>query len=162
MSRLKSINPVKIVYLLREKAEVFAILNCALRRLEKDYHGKRILILTDSRSALETLSSNQASTAVGTEASGMQGNENAGQLAKMKRKEKCSCINYWAWSLQENLRTVRLYKEEPICQMCKQEEKIVSHILFECAFLETKRFSLSSKEKILEDNASVDSNGDAQ
>ena len=41
------------------QAEVFAILSCAQRGLEKGYHGKRILILTDSQSALKALSSDQ-------------------------------------------------------------------------------------------------------
>ncbi|KAJ4437542.1 hypothetical protein ANN_17687 [Periplaneta americana] len=44
---------------------------------------------------------------------------------------------------RKHLRTVGLYKEEPICRMCKQEEETASHILFDCSLLERERFSLS-------------------
>ena len=95
------------------QAEVFAILNCAQKELEKGKHGKRILILTDSQSALKALSSYQVKSKLVwdclnslialsscnslelrwvLEHQGIQGNEKADQLAK---KGAETYVLYW-------------------------------------------------------------------
>ena len=56
---------------------------------------------------------------------------------------------------RKHLHRVGIYKDDPICRMCKQEEETASHILFDCPFLERKRFALFTTREELEGDTDI-------
>lgn len=56
---------------------------------------------------------------------------------------------------RKHLCKVGLYKEEPTCRICKQDEETASHVLFDCPALERKRHTLSISREDLGKEADI-------
>jgi hypothetical protein len=55
-----------------------------------------------------------------------------------------------------NLHTMGIFKENPVCRLCNEEEETTFHIFFECEVLACRRFNLlallNPEEEILMKN----------
>jgi hypothetical protein len=45
-------------------------------------------------------------------------------------------------NLSKHLPTIGIFKENPVCRLCNEEEETTCHIVFECEALACRRFNL--------------------